>query len=352
MSKHEGIAQIKPGINRRALLGTAATGAGLLPFAGSARAQSAVTAIRMMQQNGLMYLPMEMMVHAGILKRQAKKLGLANVETSAQNVAGAAVINDAMLSGAIEAGSVAIPSLLTLWDKARGTPNEVRAIGTMSNAPMTLYTINPNVKTLADFGETDRIAVPSIKVSWNAIMLAIAAEKQLGSAAKLDPLTVQMSHPDAIAAIGQGFGKSPITAHVAIEPFTSRALQIPGVRVVADSLQIFGGHMSQVVLACTRRFKEGNPQAFKALGAALEESIKTVNADKKAACEVYKSVTKASESVDQLTAQVSDPRFEFTSTPKRIMELADFFHRNGRIKSKPESWKDLFWETAHHQQGT
>ena len=98
--------------------------------------------------------------------------------------------------------------------------------------------------------------------------------------------------------------------------------------------------------------KQDDCQREKALGAALEESIKTVNADKKAACEVYKTVTKASESVEQLTAQVTDLRFEFTSTPKRIMELADFFHRNGRIKAKPESWKDLFWETAHHQQGT
>jgi NitT/TauT family transport system substrate-binding protein len=47
----------------------------------------------------------------------------------------------------------------------------------MSNGAMVLYTINPNVKTIADFTENDRIAVPSVRISFNAMMLEMAAEK-------------------------------------------------------------------------------------------------------------------------------------------------------------------------------
>ena len=47
-----------------------------------------------------------------------------------------------------------------LWDKTHGTQNEIKAVGTVSNGAMVLYTINPNVKTIADFTEKDRIAVP------------------------------------------------------------------------------------------------------------------------------------------------------------------------------------------------
>ena len=68
-----------------------------------------------------------------------------------------------MLSGAADYGTAALPSLLTLWEKTHGTANEVKAVGTVSNGAMTLYTINPNVKTINDFTDKDRIAVPSVR---------------------------------------------------------------------------------------------------------------------------------------------------------------------------------------------
>ena len=45
-----------------------------------------------------------------------------------------------------------------MWEKTRG---DVKAVGTMSNGAITLYTINPNVKTIANFTDRDRIAVPN-----------------------------------------------------------------------------------------------------------------------------------------------------------------------------------------------
>jgi hypothetical protein len=62
--------------------------------------------------------------------------------------------------------------------------------------------------------------------------------------------------------------------------------------------------------------------------------------------------TKASESVDELVAIVSDPRFEFSSTPLRIQFLSDFMFRQKRVKEKLGSWKDIFWPDAWERQGT
>src|SRR2546430_2091073 len=69
-----------------------------------------------------------------------------------------------------------------------------------------LNTRNPKVKTLADFTEQDRIAVPGIKTSFAAVVLQMAAAKTFGMAnyAKLDPLTVGVPHPDALAAMLSG----------------------------------------------------------------------------------------------------------------------------------------------------
>src|SRR4029079_7887599 len=122
----------------------------------------------------------------------------------------------AVLSGAADYGTAALPSLLTLWEKTRGTANEVKAVGTVSNGAMTLYTINPNVKTLADFTEQDRIAVPTVKLSFNAMMLQMAGEPLWNDPPRLDHLTVSLGHPDAVTAMSAGYGKATITSHVAV----------------------------------------------------------------------------------------------------------------------------------------
>src|ERR1700690_613410 len=130
---------------------------------------------------------------------------------------------------------------------------------------MLAYTINPNVKTIADFTEQDRIAVPSVRISFNAMMLEMAAEKIWKDPHKLDPLPVGLGHPDAVAALSAGYGKASITAHIAVQPFTDRGLKIPGAHVVADSREVFGGPLTQITLLATKQTKEKNPILFKAV---------------------------------------------------------------------------------------
>jgi NitT/TauT family transport system substrate-binding protein len=43
-----------------------------------------------------------------------------------------------------------------------------------------LTSLVPPSRTLADFSAKDRIAVPTVKVSAQAVMLQIAAERQFG----------------------------------------------------------------------------------------------------------------------------------------------------------------------------
>ncbi|MGH9810878.1 MAG: ABC transporter substrate-binding protein, partial [Terriglobia bacterium] len=269
----------------------------------------------------------------------------------AKTLSGPAPVIDALLSGSADYGTAALPSLLTLWDKTHGTPNEVKAVGTVSNGAMVLYTINPNVKSIADFTEKDRIAVPSVRISFNAMMLEMAAEKIWNDPHKLDHLTVGLGHPDAVAALSAGYGKATITAHIAVQPFTDRGLKIPGAHVVADSRQIFGGPLTQITLLATKQTKEKNPKLFQAVANALDESIKVANKDKRAAAELWKKAQNASESVDELVHLLSDPGFEFTAQPHRIAYFAAFLNRIGSLKTKVTDWKELFWETAYNQKG-
>ena len=187
-------------LTRRDAVAAIAGGVSLVAAPAIVRAQAPLS-VSFVQQRGLLYLPVDMMVTGGVLQEEATKLGLGKVEASARTLSGPAAVTDALLSGSAGYGAAALPSLLTLWDKTHGTPNEVRAVGTMSNGAMVLYTINPNVKTIADFTEKDRIAVPSVRISFNAMMLEMAAEKIWNDPHRLDHLTVGLGHADAVVAL-------------------------------------------------------------------------------------------------------------------------------------------------------
>ena len=337
-------------VSRRQAVVTLAGGVSLLAAPAIVGAQTPLK-VSFVQQRGLLYIPVDIMVSGGILQQEATKLGLGKIEATATALSGPGPIIDALLSGAADYGTAALPSLLTLWEKTRGTANEIKAVGTMSNGAMTLYTINPNIKTLADFTDRDRIAVPTVRLSFNAMMLQMAAEQQWNEPHRLDHLTVALGHPDAVTALSAGYGKATVTAHIAVQPFTDRGLKLPGAHIITDSRKVFGGPLTQITLLATKQTKEKNPALFKAVANALDESIKVANADKRAAAALWKDVQKAPENIDDLVAQLNDPSFEFTARPQRIAHFTAFLNRIGTMKAKVGDWKELFWETAHHQQG-
>ena len=341
---------IKRLLNRREAVAVVAGGAGLLATPAILRADTPLS-VKFAQQRGLLYLPVDMMVTGGVLQKEATKLGLGTVDATATTLSGPGPVVDAILSGAADYGTVALPSLLNLWEKTHGSANEVKAVGTVSNGAMTLYTINPNVRSIADFTEKDRIAVPTVRISFNSMMLQMACEKLWNDPHRLDHLTVGLGHPDAVTALSAGWPKATITSHIAVQPYTERGLKIPGAHILADSREVFGGPLTQITLIATKRTKEKNPALFKAVANALNESIKIAGADKKAAAALWKNAQKASESVDELVHLLGDPGFEFTTQPHRIAFFAAFLNRIGTMKTKLGDWKDLFWETAYNQQG-
>jgi sulfonate transport system substrate-binding protein len=194
-------------VSRRQAVVTLAGGVSLLAAPAIVGTQTPLK-VSFVQQRGLLYIPVDIMVSGGILQQEATKLGLGKIEATATALSGPGPIIDALLSGAADYGTAALPSLLTLWEKTRGKANEIKAVGTMSNGAMTLYTINPNVKTLADFTDWDRIAVPTVRLSFNAMMLQMAAEQQWNEPHRLDHLTVALGHPDAVTALSAGYDRA------------------------------------------------------------------------------------------------------------------------------------------------
>src|SRR5262245_51840442 len=189
--------------------------------AAAPNASAETNELRISKGFGIHFLPLYIMERQRLVEKHAAAAGLGDVKVSYRIIDGGNVINDAMLSGALDVAAIGVPGFLTLWDKARTIPGrEVVGLGAVGGGSVWLMTRNPNVKTLADFTDKDRIAVPGIKTSFVAVVLQMAAAQAFGpeNYARLDHLTVGIPHPDALAAMLAG--RTEITAHFCSPPFS------------------------------------------------------------------------------------------------------------------------------------
>lgn len=325
--------------------------AALLAGALAAPAGAEVSEINVAQQYGVSFLPLMLMERDKLVEKHAKAEGLGEVKANWVKVAGPSVMNDGVISGAIQFIAVGAPSLITLWDKTQGNV-QVKGVSAMTTYPLYLNVRNPNIKSVRDFSEKDKIAIPSIKVSTQAIMLQMEAAKTFGDAnyAKLDPYTVGLSHPDALLALTNN--TAGVDAHFTSSPFHEQEIKLPGVRTLTTNYEILGGPATAVVIAASTKFRDANPKSYKAFYDALKEAIETINKDKRAAAKVYLEQAKDSKNtVDDIYAMISAPDYMYTLAPQKVGKTADFMHKIGAIKNKPSSWKDFFFPEVHNLPG-
>jgi len=318
-------------------------------FAVAAHAE--VTEVKLAEQYGLPYLPLEVVKKYRLIETEAEKSGLGALSVTWAQFGSGAAMNDALLSGRLDFASGGVAPMLTIWDKTRGSI-DVKGVASLGSMPMYLNTNSPKVRNIRDFGEQERIALPAVKVSIQAIVLQMAAAKAFGEAhsGKLDAMTVSMKHPDAMAALLSN--RTEITAHFGNPPFQELELQRANVHTVLNSYDVLGGPTTLDVLYSTEKFHRENPRVYNTVVAALREAMTIINADRKAAAKVY--VVEEHSKLDPGFIQhiLSNADFVFTTTPRGIMRYADFMHGIDAIRNKPASWKDLFFEEIHDEAGS
>jgi NitT/TauT family transport system substrate-binding protein len=306
--------------------------------------------IKVAQQYGIGYLPLMLMEEQKLIEKHAKAAGI-DVKVGWAKFAGGNVMNDALLSNSLQVASGGVAPLITIWSKTRGNL-DVKAIAALNSMPLYLNTRNPNVKSIRDFTDKDRIALPAVKISVQALTLQMAAEKVFGEGqhARLDPLTVSMSHPDAQTALLSG--QSEIDAHFGSPPFQYQQLKRPGIHTVLNSNDILGGTTTFNLVWTTSKFRTENPKLYDAFVKALDEATAMINGDRKAAAEAYLRISKDKDSVADILAMLNDPAIIFTTMPQNVMKYVDFMAKVGAIKVRPDSWKDLFFPNVHGAAGS
>jgi NitT/TauT family transport system substrate-binding protein len=324
---------------------------GLIGECGSS-ARAEVTDLKIAKQYGISYLPLMLMEADHLIEKHAKSAGLADLKVSWLTFTSGSVMNDAILSGSLHFASGGVAPLVTIWARSKGTI-EVKCVTAMNAMPLYLTTRNPLVKSIKDFTEKDKIALPAVKVSIQAVTLQMAAAKEFGAGNhdKLDAFTVGMSHPDGQQALLSGAGE--ITGHFSSPPFQYQQLKQPGIRRVLNSYDVLEGPATFNVVWTTRKFREQNAKTYDAFLEAFEEATKAINADKRAIAARYLEIANDKKnSVEDIAFMLNDPEIEFTMTPKNVMKYADFMHKTGALKQKPANWKELCFDNLHGLPGS
>lgn len=234
----------------------------------------------------------------------------------------------------------------------RSTSARVKAVVAMNREPAYLLTRNPSIKSIRDFTEKDRIALPAPKVSVQAIMLEMMAEKTfgLGKHDVLDHLTVGMSHPDGtVVMLG---GKSVITSHFTSPPFQNQQLANPEIHKVLSSYDATDGPNTFSVVAMRSSWREENPQTYQAVFAALHEANEFIAKRPREAAEIFIRIEHVKLTVEFVESLIKDPEFSYDPAPQNVMKILLFMNRIGRLKNKPASWKDLFFSEVHDLVGS
>jgi NitT/TauT family transport system substrate-binding protein len=306
--------------------------------------------IRVAQQYGISYLPLMIMEDQKLIEKHAKAAGV-DVRVEWAKFGGGNAMNDALLSNSLQFASGGVGPLITLWSRTKGNL-DVKAVGALNSMPLLLNTRNPAVQSIKDFTDRDRIALPAVKISIQAVTLQMAAEKAFGPGQqnRLDAITVGMAHPDAQAALLSG--ASEIDAHFSSPPFQYQQLGKPGIHTVLNSFDVLGGPATFNVVWTTSRFRSENPKIYDAFMKALDEATGIINRDRRAAAESYLRLSKDRDSVDEILKMLNDPAIVYTQTPQNIMKYADFMAKTGAIKVRPDTWRDLFFPNVHGAPGS
>jgi NitT/TauT family transport system substrate-binding protein len=310
---------------------------------GVARPAQAEGQIRIAEQFGVVYLLLNVARDQHLIEQEGRKAGL-DIQVDWVRLSGGAAVNDALLSGAVDIAGAGVGPLLTVWDRTHGRQN-VKGVASLGSLPYYLVSDNPNVKTIADFTDKDRIAVPAVGVSVQSRILQYAAAKQWGDKQfdRLDNLTQAIPHPDATASILAN--SSVITAHFGNPPFQQQELAgNPRAHIVLSSYDVLGGPSSATVLYTTEKFRTTNPKTYHAFVAALADAAQFVAKNPERAADIYIRVNDSKIDRNLLLKILRDPQVQFRVAPQNTFGLAQFMYRVGAIRTEPKSWRDYFFD--------
>jgi NitT/TauT family transport system substrate-binding protein len=273
------------------------------------------------------------------------------VKASYQHFMGAASLQEAIGSGAIDMAPYGTAPLLAAWQKAAGTPKQIFAVSGITSLPLVLLSDQKDEQSIADLKPADRIAMPTL-TSPQMYLLEMQSEKIFGQYDRVRNQVVALSHGDAMSALVEGAVQpgSPakpqagtqVTAYFSSPPFTQLALRDANVHPMLNSSEVMSGKFSFLIMGATKAYIDAQPQMPQVVAQAMDEAARIIRDDPRRAAQIFLT-HEPSGTLNgvAMEAVVRDIKDEFGSAVYGVQATADFMARHGELKTAPRSWKEI-----------
>ena len=276
------------------------------------------------------YAPFEVMKEQKLIEKYYDGV---EVEWSTLNSGSA--INEGFASGDIDVGGMGVAPAIT--GVTSGVPYKIAS--NMSAQPHRIMTNDDSIQTLSDITD-EKMALVNIG-SIQHVLLAMAAEEQLGDAHALDNNIVAMAHPDGMSSLLSG----SVECHLTTSPYVYKEAAEEGIHEVEALESVWPDGNSFILMMASTDLYENDPELYQAVLSALEEAITWINENKEEAAEMLCEA----EDVDAATMLewLNDPACVYSTETKGVMDMANFMAENDFLENEgPSSMSDLAFDNV------
>jgi NitT/TauT family transport system substrate-binding protein len=278
-------------------------------------------------QYGLAYAPLQVMQAKNFIQEIDPDLTIEWAKAG-----NTTAIREMMLAGKVDIGFMGIPPFLIARDKGM----DWGIFTGLSQAPVGLVSGNVEIKNLEDIQATDRIALPQ-PGSIQHILLAIAAEREFGDAARFDQQLVTMKHPDGMSAMLAG---QELQLHFTSPPFIFMELEEANTHLVLSGQEAMGGPFTFIIGAVPKRVQDEKAESLMVLKKALQKTMAFMQDQPE------ETTTILAESYqlepEQLKAYLENPELNYTDEIEGLETFIDFMGRNGYLENEMTS-DEVIW---------
>lgn len=282
--------------------------------------------IRIGEQFGLAYAPLQIMKHKGFLEELRPE-----VKVQWLKLGNTAAIREAVLSGDLDAGFMGIPPFLIARDK--GMTWKI-ATG-LSRSPLGLVVPSGKYTSLKDFSSDAKIALPQ-PGSIQHILLTMAAMRELGDSSSLDRNLISLKHPDGMNSLLSG----AVEGHFTSPPYLFYEDDETGFDILLSGEEAMGGPFTFIVGAVTEKFYENNRELYDDFLLAIEKSIEYINNNREDTVKILSEVY--SMDIHILEDFLYRPGMTFETDIRGLNTFIQFMHLNGYLESEHSPENVLF----------
>ncbi|WP_417289460.1 ABC transporter substrate-binding protein, partial [Corynebacterium variabile] len=172
-------------------------------MAGTVHAETAE--VTLARQFGIGYLPLAVMNVNGLVQKHLKQAGLNDTKVTWSRFGSGSAANDALLAGKLDFAAGGTGPAIILWDKTRNNA-KVHGVAALSSMPNLLVSAAPEIKSLKDFTDKDKIAMAGAGSSVQTVYLQMATAKEWGmdNYKKMNSHMVNLPHPEGLNAMLSG----------------------------------------------------------------------------------------------------------------------------------------------------